>query len=414
METIGNKSRLFNHNGFSLIELVIILIAVSVLAALAIQSMSSLMSDMRQTKTERELEMLSNAIVGDPDIRSGGNRTDFGYIGDVGSFPPNLDALKSNPGGYSTWEGPYMPSGFSEDTDGYKTDEWGTAYSYSGGTTISSTGSGSTISKKIADATSNYLLNSYNSMILDSAGTVPGAVYLDSVSIKITIPNGTGGTITKSYQPDSSGTFSLDSLPVGQHQLRIIYTPNVDTLINYVTILPRHKSGRTYKFASAYFGAGGGSSSDVETLYPDGVGSSTNLSGSGCAANWDCVNETPHDGNGSYVAGSGGSYNSDTYITLDHSTGTGNIDSVKVHMIVNGGTDYKVKTIIRTNGTDYEGAEINLTLISSYTEYSTLYISNPNTSSPWTWAEIDDIEIGVSIKKEALCTQIRLEVYYIY
>ena len=66
METIGNKSRLFNHNGFSLIELVIILIAVSVLAALAIQSMSSLMSDMRQTKTERELEMLSNAIVETP------------------------------------------------------------------------------------------------------------------------------------------------------------------------------------------------------------------------------------------------------------------------------------------------------------------------------------------------------------
>ncbi|MFC1475027.1 type II secretion system protein [Candidatus Zixiibacteriota bacterium] len=411
MVTIGNKARLFNQSGFSLIELVIILIAISVLAALAIQSMSALMSDMRQIKTEREMEMLSNAIVGDPEKRSGGNRLDFGYVGDIGSFPPNLDALKSNPGGYATWNGPYIPAGFSEDTDGFKTDEWGSIYNYSGGVIINSTGSGMTMSKKIADATGDYLLNSYNSTILDSAGAVPGAVYRDSVSIKITIPNGTGGTTSKYYQPDSLGAFSLDSLPVGQHPIQIIYTPNVDTLINYVTILPRHKSGRTYKFASTYFGSGG-SSSSVETLYPDGVGTSTDLTGSGCSDNWDCVNDTPHDGNGSYVAGSGNSYKNDTYSTQNHSSGTGTIDSVKVFLIINGGGGCRAKTIIRTGGTDYEGSDINLAPVSSFNEYSTIYTTNPNTSSPWTWTEIDDLEIGVSIRRAAPCTQIRLEVYY--
>jgi len=45
----------------------------------------------------------------------------------------------------------------------------------------------------------------------------------------------------------------LDSLPVGTHSLRVIYTPNVDTLYRYVTILPRHKSSRTYRFADSYF-----------------------------------------------------------------------------------------------------------------------------------------------------------------
>jgi hypothetical protein len=44
-------------------------------------------------------------------------------------------------------------------------------------------------------------------------------------------------------------------LPVGTHLLRCIYTPVPDTILNYVTILPRHKSTREYKFAFDYFTA---------------------------------------------------------------------------------------------------------------------------------------------------------------
>ncbi len=265
-------NRIKNINGFGLIEITIIIITIGILASIAMQSMTALMTDARQVKTQREMDLLADAIVGNADISSGTQRADFGYIGDIGSFPPNLDALVTNPGGYTTWDGPYISTNFTQDTDGYKTDEWGTVYSYNGGLTITSNGSGSSITKKIADAASDYTLNRFTGTVLDASGTVPGITYLDSVNINVTIPNGSGGTITKSYVPDSSGLFILDSLPVGNHPLSIIFTPNVDTLYSVLTILPRHKTSRTYKFALSYFTSAIGSGSSGVSEPPDLVG----------------------------------------------------------------------------------------------------------------------------------------------
>lgn len=414
MKITGRKFRLYNNSGFSLIELVIILIVVSILGAMSMQSMTAVMTDAKQIKTGQEMNMLANAIVGNPDITTGSKRSDFGYVGDIGAFPPDIDALKSNPASYATWDGPYITSGFTEDSDGYKTDEWGSAYNYSGGLTVTSTGSGSTISKKIANTSSDYLLNSFNGRIKDAVDSLPGAIYKDSVDIKITIPNGAGGTTTKLYHTDNSGYFTFDSLPVGQHPLRIIYTPDVDTLFSYLTILPRNKSSKTYKFTSAYF-TGGGGGSGVETLYPDGIGTSSDLTASGCASNWECVDEAISDGDATYVVGSGNSFNTDLYSVSDNSAGSGTIDSLKIYITCNsGGGGSKGKIVIRTGGTNYESGEFLLSVISSYTEFSIVYVDNPNTSFDWTWPEIDNLEIGVSIRNAAPCTQVKVEVYYTY
>ena len=139
--------RIINNNGFGLIELTVVIIIISVLLGIAMQSMLAIMEDTRQVKTEREMEMLVQAITGNPDITNNGQRSDFGYIGDIGAFPSNLQALYENPGSYDTWNGPYVETGFTQDSTGFKTDEWGTAYDYSGGITITSTGSGSNITK---------------------------------------------------------------------------------------------------------------------------------------------------------------------------------------------------------------------------------------------------------------------------
>ncbi|MFQ6007619.1 MAG: type II secretion system protein [Candidatus Zixiibacteriota bacterium] len=266
------SKRVRSGHGFSLVELTIVIVVIGILAAVAMQSMTALVEDTRRTKTEREMEMLAKSIVGNPALVSEGGRSDFGYVGDIGAFPPNLDALLNNPGGYATWDGPYIPAGFTQDVSGFKTDEWGQPYNYSGGITITSTGSGSTITKKIADASSDYLLNTVNGTIKDVNDSVPGLVCRDSVDVKITIPDGAGGTVTKTYQPDSAGAFTLDSLPVGRHELRIIYIPEVDTLFRYLTVLPRHKSNAEYRFASAYFSTGGPSGmlelvSGTESIY---------------------------------------------------------------------------------------------------------------------------------------------------
>ena len=151
-----------NRSGFSLIEMLVVIVVIGILAAVAMQSMTSTVQDVRQVRTEQEMEMLATAIVGNPGITQNNRRSDFGYVGDVGAFPPNLQALYQNPGGYATWDGPYLPPSYTQDSIGFKTDEWGRLYSYNGGVTISSTGSGSTISKKVTDTPGDYLLNTIN------------------------------------------------------------------------------------------------------------------------------------------------------------------------------------------------------------------------------------------------------------
>ena len=82
--------------GFSLIELLVMIVIVGILAAIAMQSMLGVVVDTRQVKTEREMEMLARAIVGDPNELQAGRRADFGYVGDVGAFPPDLEALRTD------------------------------------------------------------------------------------------------------------------------------------------------------------------------------------------------------------------------------------------------------------------------------------------------------------------------------
>ncbi len=244
-----------NHDGFSLIEVLVLIIVIGIVASTALQYMTGSIDDIKRIKTEREMNMLIHAIAGDPSKLADGRRMDFGYIGDIGAFPPDLQALYQNPGAYATWNGPYIPPSFLQDSIGFKYDEWGTGYQYSGGIDLTSIGSGSIIKMKIVDAASDYLLNQFRGNISDGRGIPPGAVYMDSVSVAITFPDGIGGLRTKTYRPDTTGVFVLDSIPVGHHMLRIIYNPMADTLKRYVTILPRHKSSppAVFKFSEGYF-----------------------------------------------------------------------------------------------------------------------------------------------------------------
>ncbi len=186
---------------------------------------------------------------------AGGIRSDFGYVGDVGAFPPDLDALVANPGGYSTWNGPYLPPEFLGDSEGFKTDEWGEDYIYSGGFDITSNGSGSTMRKGGNPNPDDYLLNTINGIVLDRADSVPGTAWMDSVEVEIIVPDGLGDLETKTYYPDSSGEFTMDSIPVGKHFTRAIYTPEVDTLVRYAHVLPRHVEDEMvrFNFAENYF-----------------------------------------------------------------------------------------------------------------------------------------------------------------
>jgi len=227
-----------NRQGFTLIEVIIVIVIAGVLTTVALQSGSEIYETAKIEETKQELDALAIAMTGNPNLENNGVRSDFGYVGDVGSLPPNLDALYSNPGGYTTWNGPYIANRFTQVADDYKKDAFGADYSYSGGITIISTGSGSNIVRRIANSADNLLRNTVIGNIYDLDGTPPGTDYDDSVTIGLTIPDGSGNTTTKSTTPDPGGYFSFDSIPIGNHDVTVIYEPNDDTLIRYVSVLP--------------------------------------------------------------------------------------------------------------------------------------------------------------------------------
>lgn len=207
--------------------------------------MTSSVRTAQEEQTKRELDQLALAIVGNSETYSYGTRADFGYVGDVGALPPNLDALTTNPGSYSTWDGPYIEPGLSG-TD-FKIDGWGVGYTLTA-TIVRSTGSGSNIDKMFAPSSASLLSNSITGVIVDASRNLPGAIYKDSLRVVLTYPNGTGGTMTSTATPNARGEFSFANLPIGNRQLRVIYTPASDTISYAVAIYP----GRTTKLDIAF------------------------------------------------------------------------------------------------------------------------------------------------------------------
>jgi hypothetical protein len=340
-------------------------------------------------------------------------------VGDIGAFPLDLRALFENPGGFSTWRGPYLPPGFAEDSVNRLLDEWGQPYTYDGGTTITSIGSGSPLVKQVARATSDYLINPFAGIVSDAADSPPGMIFKDSILISVTFPDGIGGYTKKTCVPDAAGVFRFDSLPVGTHALDIVYTPAEDTLLHYVTILPRHKSDPPEKFffAAPYFSTGGGClGSGTIMLLPSGVGASTQLTASGCSFTWQCVDDSVSDEDNTHARSSGTGYVTDLYTISDPTDTSCSVDSVSVHirarMFVK---DAFARVILRTHGVNYPGAEIPLT--GNYTDYRLTWTANPQTGLPWTWVEVAALEAGVSLRSTknthpARCTRVWVTVDY--
>ncbi|MCB2230679.1 type II secretion system protein GspG [bacterium] len=233
------KCKLDNERGYSLIELVIVIMIVGVIAGIAVRSLKSSNEVSRTNETVAEMDRLACAIAGDPHHLSGGTRVDYGYIGDVGACPINLDALVSNPG-YGTWDGPYIRDELSTGAADYtfKLDAWGAPYVYAGGASIISNGSSSPLTRQLAASTGDLLYNRVSLAVIDQDQVPPGSIYHDSLRLVLTCPDGSGSYRSLVRTPDPNGYVEFDSIPIGLHRLHIVYLPASDTLTRLIPVDP--------------------------------------------------------------------------------------------------------------------------------------------------------------------------------
>jgi hypothetical protein len=133
---------------------------------------------------------------------------------------------------------------------------------------------------------------------------------------------------------------------------------------------------------------------------------------------WDKVSENVSDDDSTYVASNAATWREDLYNMTDHSTQTaaGTIDYVDVYLecrVTFPATQNGTYVHIKTNGAEHNAPSENLSL--SYESYTYGWDLNPETSSDWTWDEIDALQIGLALQRPATgyyarCTQVYAEV----
>jgi prepilin-type N-terminal cleavage/methylation domain-containing protein len=240
--TEAKRTTIRSGKGYSLFELLVVIIILSIISAVSLKSLKSASEVTRIEQTKQELRQLAYALAGDPELISGGNRTDYGYVGDVGALPANLQALIQNPGGFTTWDGPYVHDDFYDSPAATETefglDAWGAPYQYSGGNVITSVGGTDPISFKVANSAADLLYNRLAVAVTDFDNSIPGADFKDSVTVNVVVPDGAGGTAVRQKIPRADGFVQFDSIPVGTHTLLVVYLPFNDTLTRRIDIGP--------------------------------------------------------------------------------------------------------------------------------------------------------------------------------
>ena len=116
-----------NQKGFTLVQILIAVVAVSIMATVAIKLMQQGSAESRRVDTLTTVQEFQRAIYGDVRLKG---QTEFGFVGDMGRLPQSLEELITNTTNDPKWKGPYLPKDFLEDNSNPLVDGWGNSLLY--------------------------------------------------------------------------------------------------------------------------------------------------------------------------------------------------------------------------------------------------------------------------------------------
>lgn len=158
----------------------------------------------------------------------------------------------------------------------------------------------------------------------------------------------------------------------------------------------------------------------TEILRPNASGDETSIASAWpSGTHWDKVDEVVADTD-TYVYMSTTAYQRDLYNLPAHSTGSGTISKITVYFRCWGTSNLtcKAKASIKSDSTVTDGTEKTFAASYTWETFSQEWSTNPADSAAWEWADIDLLQIGVSIHGNtasghtACCTQVYVEVAY--
>jgi len=224
-----------DRKGFSLVEVVVVMAVLAVLAAVAIPVALRIFETAAEDATREEMLNLKDAMIGDPNKLQNSLRSDFGFLGDMGRLPNDLDEL-FNQGSLRSytfdsarqsgagWRGPYMTGGFSGDNgEDFKKDGLGNDYILTVGAnalegTLTSNGpdglpgTADDISLEVLSVeTMGTLRGTVRDVMRNGLSNVPVALYFSSNGILSSV----------SATTDTNGNYSFSSVPFGSHSLEV-------------------------------------------------------------------------------------------------------------------------------------------------------------------------------------------------
>ncbi|MEM3713464.1 MAG: hypothetical protein QXF82_00790 [Nitrososphaeria archaeon] len=134
----------------------------------------------------------------------------------------------------------------------------------------------------------------------------------------------------------------------------------------------------------------------IETVLPNAAGNYAQWTPVGATANYACVNETPPNGDTTYISSSTvGAI--DSFQKPAIPTNAGSIMGVIVNMCArkDDANIRQIAALTRQNLTDYVGNTI--TIGDSYIYYQQIWETNPATTTAWTISAVNGAEMGVKV-----------------